>query len=149
VPCLLNLRRMGLSSAHFGRRRFFNHLLRSPGKAVKWLDVFPDRHVQAGPSKVRHRSVWLHGSRYRAVLATGFADQGAHRYRATRYGSTLDDVTILRTADDLQNFRGGSAKVMSVNGTLLQCGLRVAETSRGEIEFLAAGLRSSLEWDHS
>jgi hypothetical protein len=36
--------------------------------------------------------------------------------RSTRYGSTLDTVTIRHTADDLQNFHGVWGKVKSVSG---------------------------------
>lgn len=37
--------------------------------------------------------------------------------RSTRYGSTLDNVTIRHTADDLQNFHGIWGKVKAVSGT--------------------------------
>ncbi|MEY4484851.1 MAG: hypothetical protein RL693_2303, partial [Verrucomicrobiota bacterium] len=44
--------------------------------------------------------------------------KGADGYlcRSTRYGSTLDNVTIRHTADDLQNFHGIWGKVKSVSG---------------------------------
>jgi hypothetical protein len=44
--------------------------------------------------------------------------KGADGYlsRSTRYGSTLDNVTIRHTADDLQNFHGIWGKVKSVAG---------------------------------
>jgi hypothetical protein len=37
--------------------------------------------------------------------------------RSTRYGSTLDNVTIRHTADDLQNFHGVWGKVKAASGT--------------------------------
>ncbi len=45
--------------------------------------------------------------------------KGADGYlcRSTRYGSTLDNVTIRHTADDLQNFHGIWGKVKAVSGT--------------------------------
>jgi len=44
--------------------------------------------------------------------------KGADGYlcRSTRYGSTLDNVTIRHTADDLQNFHGIWGKVKAVSG---------------------------------
>jgi hypothetical protein len=39
--------------------------------------------------------------------------------RSTRYGATLDNVTIRHTADDLQNFHGIWGKVKAVAGTRL------------------------------
>lgn len=44
--------------------------------------------------------------------------KGADGYlcRSTRYGSTLDNVTIRHTADDLQNFHGIWGKVKTVSG---------------------------------
>lgn len=45
--------------------------------------------------------------------------KGADGYlcRSTRFGSTLDNVTIRHTADDLQNFHGIWGKVQSVSGS--------------------------------
>lgn len=48
--------------------------------------------------------------------------KGADGYlcRSTRYGSTLDNVTIRHTADDLQNFHGIWGKVSAVSGNSIK-----------------------------
>lgn len=74
--------------------------------------------AKGGPSEIGGEGAHLWKDCYFGPRPGTSQWKGADGYlcRSTRYGSTLDNVTIRHTADDLQNFHGIWGKVKAVSG---------------------------------